>query len=149
MSATGSEERIALAQSFLQEAVYRSRATQAAASAFAVSDAPGRCGLGEKAAQVLDLTPEGAELFARLWPTEPEPDTLERIRGRMNAWVVEQDALDRKRNHFLKAFRQKHGFDRTAYTPTVAAEFDDGLARINASEDESRHAAAAELLGLA
>jgi hypothetical protein len=149
MSASDSDERIALAQSFLQEAVYRSRALQSAAGALAPSDAPGRCGLGEKAAFVLDVTPEGAALFARIWPTEPPADTVERIRGRMNAWVVEQDALDRRRNHFLKAFRQKHGFDRTAYTPTVVAEFDEGLSRINATEDEARRAAGLELLEFA
>ena len=144
--ATGSEERLALAQAFLREAVFRSRATQAASGVFASKpDADGRCGLGEKAALVRDLTEEGANAFKRLWPDASDAHA-EQIRARMNAWVVEQDALDRKRNHFIKAFRQKHGFDRVRWTREQSEEFDFGLAKINAGEDDSRRRAALELL---
>ena len=141
-------DRSDLAEAFLREAVYRSRAAQAAASAFPSGDAEsGRCGLGERAAVVLDLGDEGRALFERLWPAEPAAAELERIRTVLRGWVERQDALDRKRNHFLKAFRQEHGFDRTRYTPPQLAAFDAGLARVNAEEDRERRDAAGELLG--
>lgn len=140
-------ERVSLAEAFLREAVFRSRAAQAAAGAFpAPSSAPGRCGLGERAAVVLDLSAEGARIFARLWPDLPPAAELERIRGVMGEWVVRQDALDRKRNHFLKAFRGQHGFDRTGYGAELLAEFEGGLARVNAEEDRERRAAALAIL---
>ena len=53
-----------------------------------------------------------------------------------------RDAFDRKRNHFMKEFRGKHGFDRTAYAPEILAGYDAGLARINAEEDAARRSAA-------
>jgi hypothetical protein len=143
---TGSEERLALAQSFLREAVYRSRASQTASGVFASKpDSMGQCGLGEKAALVRDLTQEGADLLKRLWPDGMSDAAVEQVRARMNAWVVEQDALDRKRNHFIKAFRQKHGFDRMRWSREQAEEFDFGLAKINAGEDDARRRAASEL----
>lgn len=145
--ATGGAERLALAQAFLREAVYRSRATQAANGVFAAKpDGQGQCGLGEKAALVRVLTEEGANLFKRLWPDGLADAAVEQVRARMNAWVVEQDALDRKRNHFIKAFRQQHGFDRLRWTKEQSEEFDFGLAKINAGEDDSRRRAALELL---
>ena len=65
----------------------------------------------------------------------------------MRAWIEAQDALDRKRNHFLKAFRHEHGFDRTKYTAAETDELDAGLARINDEENrECRSAAQAMLL---
>jgi hypothetical protein len=147
--ATNSEERLALAQGFLRDAVFRSRATQATGGVFASKpDGEGRCGLGDKAALVRDLTEEGANLFKRLWPDASDAD-VERIRARMNAWVVEQDALDRKRNHFIKAFRQKHGFDRVRWSREQSEEFDFGLAKVNAGEDDARRRAALDLLQLA
>jgi hypothetical protein len=63
----------------------------------------------------------------------------------LRGWVEKQDALDRKRNHFLKAFRGQHGFDRTRYTSEQSAEFEAGLARVNDEEDRLRRAAALEL----
>lgn len=146
---SGDGERLELAGAFLREVVFRSRARQATSSVLAppsgANDA-GRCGLGERAAVALDLSERGAELFARLWPTEPAVVELERIRGVTSAWVVEQDAFDRKRNHFLKAFRTAHGFDRTRYTPAETLEFESELERINAREDEARRAAATSLV---
>jgi hypothetical protein len=145
--ATSSEERLVLAQAFLREAVYRSRATQAASGVFAAKpDAQGQCGLGEKAALVRELTEEGANLFKRLWPDGMSDAAVEQVRARMNAWVVEQDALDRKRNHFIKAFRQKHGFDRVRWSREQSEEFDFGLATINAGEDDARRRAASALV---
>jgi hypothetical protein len=146
------EARLRLAEAFLREAVYRSRAAQAAAGVFpATPDAPatGRCGLGERAVVVLDLSDKGREVFERLWSVEPTEGELTRLRDLMRAWVVDQDALDRKRNHFLKAFRNRHGFDRTRYTSAELAEFDAGLARVNTEEDEALRAASRAVLELA
>lgn len=163
------DERLAWAEGLLREAVYRSRALQAASSALAMpplamspleaspvdaraegpaaAKPPGRCGLGERAAVSLDLSAEGERLFVALWPATPDAADVERIRGCLRDWVVEQDTRDRKRNHFLKAFRLANGFDRTRYSAAQIAEFDAGLARINADEDSARRAAAQRLIG--
>lgn len=145
------EARLDLAQAFLREAVYRSRAAQAAASVFPSPSAPsaGRCGLGERAVVVLDLSDKGRELFERIWSAAPTEDELARLREMMREWVVDQDALDRKRNHFLKAFRNRHGFDRTRYTTEQLAEYDAGLARINTEEDDALREASRAVLALA
>jgi len=146
------DERVTRAESLLREAVYRSRSLQATSSALGAAKtdpneaATGRCGLGERAAIALDLSDEGRALFTMLWPIAPANDEMERLRAAMADWVVEQDARDRKRNHFLKAFRQTHGFDRTRYTPQQTEAFESGLARINADEDAARRAAATKLL---
>ena len=141
-------ERLSLAEAFLREAVYRSRARQAAGVALARGARPasGQCGLGERAAIELDLDAKGREIAARLWPQALEEAALERVRARTAAWIERQDALDRDRNHFLKAFRGKHGFDRTRYTDEQTSAFDAGLAEVNAREDLERAEAARALL---
>ncbi len=141
-------DRARLAEEFLQEAVFRSRALQAAsASLFAGANAKSaNCGLGAKAAVVLELSPRGEVLFAKLFERELSAPELERVRDSMRGWIERQDALDRGRNHFLKAFRTKHGFDRSAYTPEQLAEFDSGLAAINAEVDAERLRAAEQLI---
>jgi hypothetical protein len=140
--------RLETAEALLREAVFRSRASQATSGVLAPSsaDVKGRCGLGERAVVVLDLSPEAAAHFARLWPVDPDARALERIRDVIADWVQAQDALDRKRNHFLKAFRNAHGSDRRAYTPDETAEYDAGLERINVEENEKRRAAAGALV---
>lgn len=141
--------RLELAEAFLREAVYRSRAAQAAESTFpntSPSRASGRCGLGERAVVVLDLSDTGRELFERIWSTEPTEGEFDRLRDVMREWVVDQDVLDRKRNHFLKAFRNRHGFERAKYSTELALEYDAGLSRINTEEDEARRTAARALL---
>jgi len=141
--------RLELAEAFLREAVYRSRAAQAAQGTFpstAPATASGRCGLGERAVVVLDLSDTGRELFERIWSTEPTEGEFDRLRDVMREWLVDQDALDRKRNHFLKAFRNRHGFERAKYSNELVAEYDAGLTRINAEEDEARRTAARALL---
>ncbi len=151
----GDARRLALAEEFLQEAVFRSRAAQAAGGVFAAPavDSTGRCGLGAEAAVELELTPRGAEIFAQLWPSNapsaaPVIDNVRthlEIRAHLREWIERQDALDRQRNHFLKAFRHKHGLDRAAYSPEQLAHFEDGLERINAEVAEERRAAAQRL----
>jgi hypothetical protein len=138
------EERRRAAAALLQEAVYRSRETQAAAGGLAMPG--GNCGLGHKAAVNLELSTRGEELFRLLWPMQPEDQAMLRIQAVLADWVRRQDALDRKRNHFLKDFRHAHGFDRTRYTAEQRAEFESGIEHINAEENERRELAAQELL---
>ena len=141
-------ERLRTAEEFLREAVYRSRATQAFQTFLARGGVPklGQCGLGERAAIVLDLDERGRVLFERVWPAGLGDDGVARVRGVMQRWVETQDALDRDRNHFLKAFRRANGFDRALYSDAQSAEFERGLAELARIEDEKRAAAARDLL---
>lgn len=145
------EKRIQLAEGLLQEAVYQSRARQAAGIALVQPTvqgevAPGGCGLGSEAAP-FELSERGEELRQELWPRETPPTEAERIRGVLDCWVELQDAFDRKRNHFLRDFRKEHGFDRRDYSKATAEEFDAGLARINAEVEQRRRELALGLLG--
>ncbi len=140
-------ERIANAEAFLQEAVYRSREAQAGAGLWAAGDPnAANCGLGESAAVVLDLTPRAIELFDALWPTPIEGEDLAFVRERLKDWIERQDALDRDRNHFLKGFRQKHGFDRSAYSDDLLRTYEAGLEAVNARVTDERRATAEALL---
>ncbi len=144
-----SAARLELAEAFLREAVFRSRERQAASVALASAKSkPGNCGLGEKPALDLDLSRRAKEIVARLWPDGLEGAALEKTRKLLEDWVIEQDAIDRKRNHHMKAMRMKYGFERDAYPPGVAREFDAGLERVNAEENARRRAVAQELLSL-
>jgi len=140
-----SDDRIGQAEALLTEVVYRSRASQAAGTGLLGA---GNCGLGERAAVDLDLSEAAARHFASLWPTPPEGEHLERIRAVLAGWIERQDALDRKRNHFLRDFRQANGFDRSAYTPEQAAAYDAGLAAVNEEVNRRRREAAHELSGV-
>ena len=148
-----SEDRIQLAQDLLKEAVYRARARQAAGVAISGGglDRPSGsgCGLGDPGTLDLDLTERGEKLFHRIWPRETAPTEVARVKGIILEWVDRSDAIDRKRNHFLRDFRQSHGFDRRAYSEELATAFEQGLERIN---DEAnlglRHAAEALLAGV-
>lgn len=140
-------DELELAEAFLREAVYRSRAQQAATNALSTpSNAIGRCGLGERAEVALDLTERGRELFTQLFGEHADAPRLELVRTVMHEWTVEQDALDRRRNHFLKAFRHEHGFDRTQYSDEQSALFEAGLERVNRDEDRVRREHAERLL---
>jgi hypothetical protein len=137
-------ERLELAEAFLREAVFRAREQQSSAALF--TGQGGECGLGGPAEAARDLTPRASEILRGLWPSGSGGENGSRARAVAAAWVAEQDRLDRKRNHFLKAFRAKHGFERAAYAPDVLREYEQGLERINDDENERRRAAAAELL---
>ena len=137
------EGRIRLAEELLREAVFHSRGRQSTFQALR----PAQCGLGEKAEVVLDLSPRGRELCGRLFADGIDERASERLRATMAEWIERQDALDRKRNHFLKAFRGRHGFDRTAYAPEVLAAFEAGLAEVASEEDAARRRAAQEIAG--
>ena len=130
------------AEGFLQEAVYQSRSEQSSA----LLQGSGSCGLGEKAIVALDLSERGQELFATLWPNGLNEQQTARVRELLTAWVERQDGLDRKRNHFMKDFRHKHGFDRTQYTEEQAADWRTGLDRVNDEVAQERGSVADELL---
>ena len=99
-----------------------------------------------RASVVLDLTPRAQELFVALGASEDVDLTA--VRDRTRSWVERQDALDRKRNHFLKAFRGEHGADRRQYSGEVRGAYEAGLERINAQVAEEHSAAARSLLEL-
>lgn len=139
--------RVELAVAFLQEAVYRSRESQASGAGFL--GAASNCGLGEKPSLQLELGARGQELYLALWPQGLSHTQLEQVRERMAEWVRRQDALDRKRNHFLKDFRQAHGMDRTRYTPQQTAQFEQGLAKVNQEETQLRLDTALSMLAVA
>ncbi len=145
-----SPARLELAERFLQEAVFRSRERQAAGVELRRGASPGagNCGLGEKAAIELDLSARGKELAAQLWPAGLKGAHLEEVRALAADWIVEQDSLDRKRNHFLRDFRGKHGFDRTKYAAEIVRAFDTGLDKVNAEETARRRELAQALAGL-
>ena len=151
----GDAQRVTDAMAFLREAVFQSRARQAAGVALkggdlnAVADGPANCGLGEKAAVELDLSAEARSLFERLWPSGLETDAMQTVHTVMDAWVRKQDALDRTRNHFLRDFRQEHGFDRRSYAPEVLRAFEAGLEGVNAEVDAALSEHARELVDLA
>lgn len=149
-------DRQQLAESFLQEAVFASRGAQAARHALATGNEAegdaGQCGLGERAAVVLDLSERGRELFDALFDAGAKADVdeerLTRMQQTMRQWITRQDALDRKRNHFLKDFRHANGFDRSAYSAEQLAEYEQGLEGINAENRERLAEAARGLLEL-
>ena len=128
------------------EAVYRSRGAQAGEGLWSAGDpSAANCGLGREAAVELGLSPKAVELYEQLWTTDaPEHKHLRAV---MTTWVERQDALDRDRNHFLKAFRHKHGFDRADYDTQQANAYRSGLDEVNARTDAERRSAAEQLLG--
>ena len=141
------DERLATAEAFLAEAVYASRGRQAAGvSLLRDGSAPTNCGLGRDAAVELALSPRAAELANALWPAPLADASLRVVQDVVARWVERQDQLDRDRNHFLKAFRNRHGFERSAYAPELLAEFDAGLAQVNARVESERREAARTLL---
>lgn len=143
-------ERLRLAEEFMREAVFGSREKQAASSVERTfRNEAGNCGLGERAPIGLDLSARGRELLEQLFgSSEAGPAAGNAIRAATTAWIERQDAIDRKRNHFLKAFRGRHGFDRARYAPDVLGEWEAGLAGINAEEDAERRAIAGRLLAI-
>lgn len=131
----------------LRALVARSREAQATSGALAAlgSAAAGRCGLGERAELALDLPPAALEHARALWPAGPPAQQLEFLRGEFERVVREQDALDRRRNHFLKAFRGEHGFDRRAWSAALLGEYERGLDEINGEQTRALESSAARI----
>ena len=146
------EERVGLALLLLREAVFASRAKQAAGTSLQRADPKskaGNCGLGAHAEIELRLSARGRELAAELWPVELAPELAARATQVISAWVERQDALDRKRNHFMRDFRGANGFDRALYTNEQLAAFEAGLERVNGEEDRLRSESAEMLARIA
>jgi len=145
-------ERLSKAEAFLQEAVYQSRGRQAAEVGLVRGrmegkpSGPTNCGLGREAAIELALSARAEQLAEELWPDGCDAELQVRIAEVMRTWCARQDQLDRDRNHFLKAFRGAHGFDRTVYTPEQTAEYDAGLERVNEQSNAERREHALRLL---
>lgn len=144
-------DRLELARTVLREAVFASRAKQAAGASLLLArerdgSSSANCGLGRDAAIELGLSEKGRSAFASLWPTLEDASELARIQGCMASWVQRQDQLDRDRNHFLKAFRTRHGFDRRTYGPELSAEFEAGLEEVNGRVTAELDVAARALL---
>jgi hypothetical protein len=145
MNPTGNAVREPLKKA-LRELLYATRETRNNPLAPSSSS----CGLGETSSL---SAPQGtsspfsphdtawAEVVAA---TGKKPS--ESLKARVGEWLEGQDRLDRERNHFLKAFRQKHGADRRAYPPETEREFEAGLDRLNAAEDLLLDDTAAALL---
>jgi hypothetical protein len=142
-----SGDRSALARRLLQQVVYRSRGAQAAGSALGASGGgPAGCGLGAGPAVVLELDAEGRELFESIFPGGLAGADLQRVQRELESWVRRQDALDRQRNHFLKDFRHRHGFDRRAYPPEILARYEAGLEELAAELEGELRAAGSRLI---
>ncbi len=139
-----SENRLHLAEELLREAVFEARARQTAGAG--LLDSPSNCGLGDGPELDIELSHRGKELASELWPRPLTPTELAAIQETTRGWIERQDALDRKRNHFLRDFRQTHGFDRRQYAPEVAQAFEQGLARVNEENEQRLQDAARELL---
>jgi hypothetical protein len=139
------EARLVLAEAYLQEAVYRSREVQADPLAGGLGVSAG-CGLGAEAAVELAHTEKAASLFEDLFPGSMDARRFGHLRAVTAEWVARQDALDRKRNHFLRDFRREHGAERTAYSADEARAFDQGLEAVNEEERRARRAAARRLI---
>ena len=147
-------EALEAAGRLLQEAVYRSRGKQAGVASLAGADldkeaGPGNCGLGHRAQVDLEQTEEGRAAFRQLFTESPSDATVESLSQLLATWVKRQDGLDRKRNHFLRDFRDQHGYDRREYTAEQRADYGNGLDAVNAEENEGRQAAQLEVLELA
>lgn len=145
------DQHLQAAEALLQDAVYQARARQAAGVGLSGHslDQPapvGGCGAGNLPEEALELSPNGAEILRSVWPNPLAPAAVDRVREVLQNWIERQDALDRKRNHFLRDFRQVNGFDRRDYAADIAASFEAGLERINSEANERLQQSARELL---
>ena len=141
------------AQVLLSEAVYRSRAKQAASGGLGGTDltgevGPGSCGLGQSALVELEASDRGRSALATLFPRASSGVPSDALARLLTRWVERQDALDRKRNHFLRDFRDQHGYDRRRYNPEQRVAFETGVDAINAQENARRKQIALEIISL-
>jgi hypothetical protein len=127
------------AREFLEASVYASREAQPPAE----DEAP--CGLGEGPALPVQFNARQRELLSFL-AAAADDARLSVVADVSHRWIRLQDGLDRKRNHFLKAFRNEHGFARSAYSPEVLEQYQAGLDAINQENDERLDDAARQVL---
>lgn len=143
----------AAAEQLLQEAVYTSRAKQAGAAGLAGADlegsaGPGGCGLGLRALVDLGRSPAARAAFETLFPAPLGAADESALEAVLTRWVERQDALDRKRNHFMRDFREQHGYDRRQYDDAQRAAHAAGLDAVNAEENAGRREHAQAVLDL-
>ena len=141
------------AATLLKEAVFASRAKQSGVAGLSAAagespDAPGNCGLGKHALVVLERSETARAAFDALFPAPLDEARASAVSDLVSDWVERQDALDRKRNHFLRDFRNEHGYDRRAYDDALRTRFEAGLDEVNALEDADRERAVSALLDL-
>ncbi len=143
MSKDKPDALVELARTFLQETVLASRQTSHAFNPDSLGSATtGGCGMGPRPDAPDTWTPRQQELISlmsRTAGTPPKSDDLllHNVARTCIDWIRRQDAIDRQRNHFLREFRTRHGFDRHSYDVTVEAAFREGIEAINA-ENRSR-----------
>lgn len=145
---TDTRERVAdLARRFLQETVFASRQ---ATHAYSPDGAQG-CGLGARPAIPPDFNARQGELLTGMLEAaakSSEAVSFDDVRACCADWIKVQDGLDRKRNHFLKDFRQANGFDRKAYSAEVEAAFKAGLDDVNQDNRRRLDAHAEQLVAI-
>jgi hypothetical protein len=143
--------RVDWSRGLLREAVFQSRAKQAAGASLVRKDVGAgarNCGLGDHAAVVLELSEAGRKFAEQLWPVALSEPAAVRVQALLTAWIERQDAIDRERNHFLRDFRKANGFDRAKYSPQQLVAFEAGLERVNLEENRLASEAARELASL-
>lgn len=141
-SATPAPGRQDMAAELLHEAVIASRGES---SPFAGAAS---CGLGDGPELDFQLTDKARALIEQLWPAGLGASQVGALRDAMERWVERQDGLDRKRNHFMKDFRNTHGYDRSTYGDEQRAEWESGLEAIYGDATARREADAQELLAV-
>ncbi len=133
--------RLDRARDFLEESVFASRDLSHRVPA----ESGGQCGLGGGPALPIGFSPRQEAALQAFAPrlTDAQRQAAAEHAGR---WVRLQDGLDRRRNHFLRDFRDKHGYTRSEYSPEVLAEYQAGLDTINHDNDQKLADAAQALL---
>lgn len=143
-------ELIALSVAFLQESVFASRAASHSTTLRLLDGASG-CGKGPRPVIPEDFNPRQADLLARmlvLRAVTPSPAMFDTVRDRVGRWVKIQDGIDRQRSHFIKDFRDIHGFEHASWAAPVQAEFKERIDVINADNRVRLDAAAGDLAAL-
>jgi len=134
-----------LAKDFLKAALYRAR--ESLHRNDSLNSKSGFCGLGDTAPMPQDLPEEHVALL-KYFSSERLTQRRGLIPPLLQRWISDFDPIDRANNHFLKRFRQKHGFDRRRYDDRVEQAFTEGLRKIHAEQEEVLNRHAAELVAL-
>lgn len=132
----------ALAHKFLEESVFAAREAQHGGGPTVEA---GGCGLGARPVIPASFNKKQADLMEEMIGVSGGDAEIVVAAAVQHAeqWIKLQDGLDRKRNHFLKDFRNAHGFDRKQYPPDVEARFKQGIDAVN-QENRSKLDAAAD-----
>ncbi len=137
--------RLKIAGDFLKAALYRAR--ESLHRNDFIDRKSGFCGLGDTAPTHQELPEEYAALL-KDFSSERLTQRRALIPPLIQSWISDLDPIDRANNHFLKQFRQKHGFDRRQYDAKTEQAFTEGLSKIHAEQEEVLNRHAAELVAL-